>query len=158
MESRATYHSARPGQKRSRRQKEKWRLLVNQVEEYAIFMLDRDGFVTTWNEGAKNMKGYAEKDRRLRTTNMVERFIQEVRRREKPIRIFPSVESARRLVGALCAETHEEWSTGRCYLDMEEFFEWRASHLEEESSEEDFPDDQVLSTENPADRDEAVAV
>ena len=57
-----TYHSARPGQKRSRRQKEKWRLLVNQVEEYAIFMLDRDGFVTTWNEGAKNMKGYAEKE------------------------------------------------------------------------------------------------
>ena len=93
--------------------------------------------------------------RRLRTTNMVERFIREVRRREKPIRIFPSVESARRLVGALCAETHEEWSTGRCYLDMEEFFEWRASHLEEESSEEDFPDDQVLSTENPADRDPA---
>jgi len=43
------------------------------------------------------------------------------------------------------------------YFDMEEFFEWRASHLEEESSEEDFPDDQVLSTENPADRDEAVA-
>ncbi|PSQ93875.1 MAG: hypothetical protein BRD53_07675 [Bacteroidetes bacterium SW_7_64_58] len=104
--------------------------MVNQVEEYAIFMLDRDGFVTTWNEGAKNMKGYAEKDRRLRTTNMVERFIQEVRRREKPIRIFPSVESTRQLV----------------------------SHLEEESSEEDFPDDQVLSTENPADRDEAVAV
>ena len=121
-------------------------------------MLDRDGFVTTWNEGAKNMKGYAEKDRRLRTTNMVERFIQEVRRREKPIRIFPSVESARQLVGALCAETHEEWLTGRCYFDMEEFFEWRASHLEEDSSEEDFPDDQVLSTENPADRDEAVAV
>ena len=95
--------------------------------------------------------------RRPRTTNMVERFIQEVRRREKPIRIFPSVESARRLVGALCAETHEEWSTGRCYFDMEEFFEWRASHLEEDSSEEDFPDDQVLSTENPADRDKAVA-
>lgn len=35
---------------------------MNQVEEYAIFMLDRDGFVTTWNEGAKNMKGYAEKE------------------------------------------------------------------------------------------------
>jgi len=43
--------------------------------------------------------------KRLRTTNMLERFIQEIRRREKVIRIFPSVGSAYRLVGALCAET-----------------------------------------------------
>jgi transposase-like protein len=95
--------------------------------------------------------------RRLRTTNMIERFIQEVRRREKPIRIFSSVESARRLVRALCAETHEEWSTGRCYFDMEEFFEWKASRLEDYSSEEDSFGDQASSTENSVDRDEAVA-
>ena len=44
--------------------------------------------------------------KRLRTTNMVERFIQEIRRREKVIRIFPNIGSAERLVGALCAETH----------------------------------------------------
>ncbi len=48
--------------------------------------------------------------KRLRTTNMLERFIQEIRRREKVIRIFPNMDSAYRLVGALCAETHEEWS------------------------------------------------
>lgn len=65
--------------------------------------------------------------RRLRTTNMLERFIEEIRRREKVVRIFPNEESARRLVGALCAERHEEWSTGRRYLTMEEFFEWKAS-------------------------------
>lgn len=35
---------------------------------------------------------------------------------------YPHVE---RLVGALCAETHEEWSTGRRYLKMEEFLEWQ---------------------------------
>lgn len=45
-----------------RRQKKKFHLLVNQVEEYAIFMLDREGFVTTWNEGAKKIKGYAEEE------------------------------------------------------------------------------------------------
>jgi hypothetical protein len=75
----------------------------------------------------------------------------------KPVRIFPNTESARRLVGALCAETHEEWSTGRCYFDMEEFFEWRASRLQEESSEEDSPGGQVSSTANPVDQDAAVA-
>ena len=42
--------------------------------------------------------------RRLRTTNMVERFIEEIRRREKVIRIFPQKASAYRLIGALCAE------------------------------------------------------
>ncbi len=69
--------------------------------------------------------------KRLRTTNMLERFIQEIRRREKVIRIFPNMDSARRLVGALCAETHEEWSTGRRYLNMDEYFEWRADQSDE---------------------------
>lgn len=66
--------------------------------------------------------------RRLRTTNMLERFIEEIRRREKVIRIFPNLGSVERLVGALCAETHEEWSTGRRYLTMDEFFEWKELH------------------------------
>jgi transposase-like protein len=56
---------------------------------------------------------------------MLERLIQEVRRREKVIRIFPNKDSAWRLVGALLAEKHEEWSTGRRYLTMDEFYEWR---------------------------------
>ena len=44
--------------------------------------------------------------RRLRTTNMLERFIEEIQRRVKVIRIFPDLASAERLIGALCAETH----------------------------------------------------
>jgi len=71
--------------------------------------------------------------KRLRTTNMLERFIQEIRRREKVIRIFPNMESAYRLVGALCAETHEEWSTGRRYLNMDEYFEWSAERSVEDA-------------------------
>jgi len=69
--------------------------------------------------------------RRLRTSNMLERLIQEVRRREKVIRIFPNEDSAWRLVGALLAEKHEEWSTGRRYLTMDEFYEWREEQTEE---------------------------
>jgi len=63
--------------------------------------------------------------RRLRTTNMIERLIEEVRRREKVIRIFPNMGSTWRLIGALLAEKHEEWSTGRRYLDMAEFRNWK---------------------------------
>ncbi len=61
--------------------------------------------------------------RRLKSTNMQERLIQEVRRRERVIRIFPNEESAHRLMGALVAEIHEEWQ-GRRYLDMSDFHEW----------------------------------
>jgi len=70
--------------------------------------------------------------RRLRTSNMIERFIEEIRRREKVIRIFPNGQSVWRLVGALCAEQHEEWSTGRLYLNMDEFYRWKASHAKEQ--------------------------
>ncbi len=59
--------------------------------------------------------------RRLRTTSVTQRLIEEVRRREKVIRIFPNMESACRLSGAVLAEKHEEWSTGRKYLDMAGF-------------------------------------
>lgn len=61
--------------------------------------------------------------RRLKSTNMQERLIQEIRRRERVIRIFPNEDSALRLMGALLAEIHEEWQ-GRRYLDMDAFQEW----------------------------------
>ena len=63
--------------------------------------------------------------RRLRTTNSLERLNQEIRRRDKVIRIYPNERSAWRLVGALLMEQHEEWSTGRRYFDMEEYEEWK---------------------------------
>jgi PAS domain S-box-containing protein len=37
---------------------ERFRLLVDGVTEYAIMMLDKDGFVTSWNAGAERIKGY----------------------------------------------------------------------------------------------------
>lgn len=45
----------------------------------------------------------------LRTTNCVERLNQEVRRREKTIRIFPNIDSAVRLIGAVLLDHHENW-------------------------------------------------
>ena len=77
--------------------------------------------------------------RRLRTTNMVERFIEEIRRREKVVRIFPNEKSAWRLVGALCAEQHEEWSTGRLYLKMDEFYRWNATQSKPHDEPESLP-------------------
>jgi PAS domain S-box-containing protein len=49
-----------PGQTRQilRDSEERFRLLVEGVKDYAIFMLDSEGYVTTWNEGARRIKGY----------------------------------------------------------------------------------------------------
>ena len=41
-----------------RESEERFRLLVDGVTDYAIFMLDVNGFVTTWNSGAARIKGY----------------------------------------------------------------------------------------------------
>src|SRR5262249_28404462 len=37
---------------------ETFRRFVEAVKDYAIFLLNRDGFVQTWNAGAKQLKGY----------------------------------------------------------------------------------------------------
>lgn len=63
--------------------------------------------------------------KRLRTTNMQERLNEEIRRRERVIRIFPNDESAWRLIGALLAEQNEQWQERR-YLNMDEFNDWVA--------------------------------
>jgi PAS domain S-box-containing protein len=42
-----------------RRSEERFRLLVEGVRDYAIFMLDANGRVATWNSGAERIKGYA---------------------------------------------------------------------------------------------------
>jgi PAS domain S-box-containing protein len=42
-----------------RRTQEEFRILVQGVTDYGIYMLDPNGFVTTWNSGAQRIKGYA---------------------------------------------------------------------------------------------------
>jgi putative transposase len=68
----------------------------------------------------------------LRTNNALERFNQEIKRRTRVVRIFPNEESCLRLVGALCAETSEEWMTNRRFLDMDVLREMLEAERKEE--------------------------
>jgi putative transposase len=68
--------------------------------------------------------------KRLRTTNGVERLNEEIRRRERVIRIFPNRESAIRLLGALLMEIDEAWNTGHRYLNMQDYWDWRSKQQE----------------------------
>ncbi|SMM92958.1 transposase [Enterococcus faecium] len=57
---------------------------------------------------------------RLKSTNLIERLNQEVRRREKIIRIFPNQTSANRLIGAVLMDLHDEWIySSRKYINFD---------------------------------------
>jgi transposase-like protein len=59
--------------------------------------------------------------KRLRTSNGIERLNEEVRRRERPIRIFPSEGSVMRILGTVLMEAHEKWVSGKRYFNMDEY-------------------------------------
>jgi transposase-like protein len=54
----------------------------------------------------------------LKSTNMLERLNEEIKRRTRVVRIFPNAASCERLVRALCIETHEAWLEASRYLNM----------------------------------------
>jgi transposase-like protein len=56
--------------------------------------------------------------RRLRTSNMLERLNEEIKRRTRVAGLFPNDASALRLVSAVLMEISEEWETNRKYLTM----------------------------------------
>lgn len=56
--------------------------------------------------------------RRLRTSNMLERLNQEIKRRTRVATLFPNEASLLRLVSAVLSEISEDWETGKTYLTM----------------------------------------
>ena len=65
----------------------------------------------------------------MKSTNMLERLNQELKRRTHVVRIFPNAESCLRLVRALAVETHENWLEGPRYLDIQHLAEHKKEAL-----------------------------
>ena len=59
----------------------------------------------------------------LKSSNMLERLNEEIKRRTYVVRIFPNAESCLRLVRALAIETHENWIEANRYINMEDLRE-----------------------------------
>lgn len=59
----------------------------------------------------------------LKSTNMLERLNEEIKRRTHVVRIFPNTESCLRLVRALAVETHENWMEANRYINMDDLTE-----------------------------------
>jgi transposase-like protein len=55
----------------------------------------------------------------LKSTNLLERFNQEIKRRTLVVRIFPDEVSCLRLIRAVASEQHEEWMEGSRYLNAD---------------------------------------
>lgn len=65
----------------------------------------------------------------LKSTNMLERFNEEIRRRTYVVRIFPNSEACLRLVRALAVETHENWLEANRYINMQDLKELKKMQL-----------------------------
>ena len=65
----------------------------------------------------------------LKSTNMLERLNEEIKRRTHVVRIFPNAESCLRLVRALAVETHENWLEQHRYLNMDDLREHKKEGL-----------------------------
>jgi putative transposase len=70
-----------------------------------------------------------EHHKHMKSTNMLERFNQELKRRTHVIRIFPNEASCLRLIRALASETDDEWFDGAVYLNMEALREQNKTQL-----------------------------
>lgn len=90
-----------------------------------------DSFIKTWQSKEPKLTSWAEENipqgfavfelpkkhrRHLRTSNLIERINQELKRRSRVVRIFPNEASCLRLMSALLIETHDDWSSGRRFL------------------------------------------
>ena len=65
----------------------------------------------------------------MKSTNMLERLNQEIKRRTHVVRIFPNPESCLRLVRALAVEMHENWLEAMRYLNMDHLRERKKQML-----------------------------
>ena len=74
-----------------------------------------------YESGACNFLAFPQKhQRRIYTTNGMERVNREIKRRVNAVGTFPNEESAMRLICSILMDIDENWTTGIKYLDMEQ--------------------------------------
>jgi transposase-like protein len=105
---------------------------------------DLAAWLTKWSGKYPKLTGWVEENidetltfyrlprqhhKHLKSTNMLERLNEEIKRRTHVVRIFPNGESCLRLVRALAVETHENWLEQHRYLNMDDLREHKKEAL-----------------------------
>ncbi|HTI92697.1 MAG TPA: PAS domain S-box protein [Puia sp.] len=83
-----------------RRREERYHKMIEEVEDYAIILLDREGVIVNWNKGAEKIKGYKEEE--IVGKSFQEFYLEEDRQNGLPIALL---NEARRNGKAI----HEGW-------------------------------------------------
>jgi PAS domain S-box-containing protein len=83
-----------------KKSEERYHKMVEEVEDYAILLLDKDGTIMNWNKGAEKIKGY--KDEEIVGKNFQEFYLPEDRKKGLPLQLL---QQAREEGKAL----HEGW-------------------------------------------------
>lgn len=110
-------------------------IAARKLDDAATCLLEAEGIAARWEKDyprmAKQVREQFEETlavhglpnehrRRVYTTNMVERLMEEVKRRTRVVGIFPNEPSSDRLIGAHLLERHEAWQCERMrYLVMD---------------------------------------
>jgi putative transposase len=92
-------------------------------------MITGDSYIGSNSQHRLSDQVSANTHKHLKSTNMLERLNEEIRRRTHVVRIFPNGESCLRLVRALAVETHENWLEQHRYLNMEDLHEHKKEAL-----------------------------
>jgi PAS domain S-box-containing protein len=91
---------------------ERYRQVIEQVEDYAIFTLDNEGFVNTWNRGAERIFGYTEEEALGQPSSFI--FLPEDRKRGVPER---ELETAQYVGRAADDRWHLRKDSSRLYVN-----------------------------------------
>ena len=94
--------------------------LKKAVEKYALLAPKlADWIEVNIPEGFTVFSFPRDHQRRLLTSNQLERLSQEIKRRTRVVRVFPNERSCQQLISAILMEIGEEWEYGKLYLQME---------------------------------------
>jgi len=89
----------------------------------------REGDPVAWRIDPHLVSAGPQHHKHLKSTNMLERLNEEIKRRTHVVRIFPNGDSCLRLVRALAVETHENWLEQHRYLNMDDLREHKKEAL-----------------------------
>ncbi len=105
---------------------------------------DLAGWLKRWEQRYPRLTDWAEENigatltfyrlprqhhKHMKSTNLLERLNEEIKRRTRVVRIFPNEASCLRLVRALCAETHETWLEDNRYINMDLLMEQKKAAM-----------------------------